>query len=90
MAQDEDFSIFVEIICCFHPTDVDSTGEDGVYVKEVRLDPQRSPTLRAAASQATTEAIIAESREWLFQNTSVNGVEARQFLRFLRERLGRS
>lgn len=36
MAQDEDFSMLFEIVCCFHPTDYDPIGIDGIYVKSVR------------------------------------------------------
>jgi hypothetical protein len=45
--QDNDFSFFFEIICCFHPTEYDAVGKDGVYIKEVRKLNSR-PTKRAA------------------------------------------
>lgn len=37
--EDKEFSLIFEIICCFHPTEYDPVGCDGLYVKEInRLD----------------------------------------------------
>jgi hypothetical protein len=35
MATDKEFSMYFEVVCCYHPTEYDPVGEDGVYVKEI-------------------------------------------------------
>ena len=34
--EDKNISVFYKIICCFHPTEYDSSGCDGLYVKSVQ------------------------------------------------------
>jgi len=34
--QDKEFSMFFEIVFCYHPTEYDPIGSDGLYVKEVK------------------------------------------------------
>lgn len=34
--EDKEFSLFFEVVCCYHPTKYDPIGKDGIYVKEVR------------------------------------------------------
>ena len=48
--EDKDHSFYFEVVCCFHPTDYDPVGRDGLYVKSVAKieDPA---TLRARITE---------------------------------------
>jgi hypothetical protein len=34
--KDEDQSMFFEVVYCYHPTEFDKVGCDGLYIKEVK------------------------------------------------------
>jgi hypothetical protein len=36
MSKDKEHSIFFEVVVCYHPTEFDKVGCDGMYIEEVK------------------------------------------------------
>ena len=62
---DQDRSLYFEVVYCFHPTEYDTIGRDGLYVKSVaKIEDPATLRARVAELEAEHERVEALEKKW--------------------------